>query len=318
MIKVSKYLPENILTNKDLEYLGWSAKKIFKKTGIAQRHISSKDETALDLAFNATLNLFDDFSIDKDEVDYILYCTQSPDYTLPNNVSILHKKLDLRNDIGSLEFNQGCSGYIYGLSIAKSFIMSGMVKNVLFVTSDTYTKYIQNDDRANKTIFGDGATATFLDKNTIEKFGEFIFGTDGTGANNLCVNESGLSNKKLTNEGYDNSLFMNGSEIFNFTLVNVPASIESILVKNDKTLDDIDHFLFHQANEFMLDHLRDKIGIPKEKFHKCIENNGNTVSSSIPILINSLNEKDILKSGDIILLIGFGVGYSWGTTVIEY
>ncbi|MDD2886291.1 MAG: ketoacyl-ACP synthase III [Aliarcobacter sp.] len=318
MFKVGTYLPKKVLSNEDLEYLGWSAKKIFVKTGISQRHVTIDNETALDLAYHACEDLFSEHRIDKKEVDYILYCTQSPDYNLPNNVSILHKKLNLSNNIPTLEVNQGCSGYIYGLSLAKALINSNLATKVLLVTSDTYTKYIDNEDRANKTIFGDGATATLLTKDEVNKFGEFIFGTDGNGSCNLCVNNSGLSKEKLTSEGFENKLFMNGSEIFNFTLEAVPASIEKVLEKNNIKFEEIDYFLFHQANNFMLEHLREKLNIPKEKFPKFIENTGNTVSSTIPFLINDLNEKQILKKGDKLLLIGFGVGYSWGTTIIEY
>ena len=318
MFKIGTYLPEKVLSNEDLEYLGWSAKKILLKTGIKKRHVTQENETALDLAFKACTNLFSKYEIDKNEVDYILYCTQSPDYNLPNNVSILHKKLNLKNDIASLEFNQGCSGYIYGVSLAKALITSNLAKKVLLVTADTYTKYIDDEDRANKTIFGDGATATLLTSNEVEKFGEFIFGTDGNGSCNLCVNNSGLAKNKLTEEGFENKLFMNGSEIFNFTLETVPSSIEKILEKNKLNFENIDYFLFHQANNFMLEHLREKLNIPREKFPKFIENTGNTVSSTIPFLINDLNEKQILKEGDKLLLIGFGVGYSWGTTIIEY
>ena len=158
----------------------------------------------------------------------------------------------------------------------------------------------------------------YLQKNETDKFGEFIFGTDGKGSCNLCVNNSGLSKEKLTLEGFEDKLFMNGSEIFNFTLEAVPYSIEKVLEKNSLNFEDIDYFLFHQANDFMLEHLREKLNIPKEKFPKFIENTGNTVSSTIPFLINDLNEKQILKKGDKLLLIGFGVGYSWGTTIIEY
>lgn len=318
MFKIGTYLPEKVLSNEDLEYLGWSAKKIFSKTGIKERHITKVDETALDLAFNACKNLFVKYDIDKNEVDYILYCTQSPDYNLPNNVSILHKKLELRNDIASLEYNQGCSGYIYGLSLAKALLSSNLAKNVLLVTTDTYTKYIDENDRANKTIFGDGATATYLTLKEIEKFGQFIFGTDGKGASNLCINNSGLSKEALTLEGFEDKLFMNGTEIFNFTLEAVPSSIESVLKKNELNIDDIDYFCFHQANNFMLEHLRMKLNIPEDKFPKFIETTGNTVSSTIPLLINDLNQKNIFKKGDKLLLIGFGVGYSWGTTIIEY
>ncbi|WP_198305855.1 3-oxoacyl-ACP synthase III family protein [Arcobacter vandammei] len=318
MFKIGTFLPKKVLSNEDLEYLGWSAKKIFAKTGIKQRHVASKNETALDLAYSACNDLFSKYNIDKNEVDYILYCTQSPDYNLPNNVSILHKRLNLPNNIPSLEYNQGCSGYIYGLSLAKAFINTNLATKVLLVTTDTYTKYIDNQDRANKTIFGDGATATLLSKEEISKFGEFIFGTDGNGSCSLCVNNSGLSKEKLTLEGFENKLFMNGSEIFNFTIETIPNSIKAVLEKNNLKFEEIDYFLFHQANDFMLEHLREKLEIPEEKFPKFIENSGNTVSSTIPLLINNLNEKQVLKKGDKLLLIGFGVGYSWGATIIEY
>jgi 3-oxoacyl-[acyl-carrier-protein] synthase-3 len=318
MFKVGTYLPQKVLSNQDLEYLGWSAKKIFTKTGISQRHVTIENETALDLACYACEDLFFKYEIDKKEVDYILYCTQSPDYNLPNNVSILHKKLKLSNNIASLEFNQGCSGYIYGLSLAKALISSNLATKVLLITADTYTKYIDNEDRANKTIFGDGATATLLTKDEIDKFGEFIFGTNGDGSCNLCVNNSGLSKEKLTQDGFEDKLFMNGSEIFNFTLEAVPASVEKVLEKNNIKFEEIDYFLFHQANNFILEHLREKLNIPKDKFPKFIENTGNTISSTIPFLINDLNAKKILKKGDKLLLIGFGVGYSWGTIIIEY
>ncbi len=318
MFRIGTYLPQEILTNEGLEYLGWSAKKIFAKTGIKSRHVSVENETALDLAQKACENLFDKYKIDRNVIDYVLYCTQSPDYNLPNNVSLLHKRLGLNNSIASLEFNQGCSGYIYGLSLAKALIGSNLATKVLLVTSDTYTKYIDENDRANKTIFGDGATATLLTAKEVNKMGEFVFGTNGNGASNLCINNSGLSKEKLTTDGFKDKLFMNGSEIFNFSLEAVPASIEKVLEKNTLSFEDIDYFLFHQANNFMLEHLRNKLEIPVNKFPKFIENNGNTVSSTIPLLINNLNENNILKQGDKILLIGFGVGYSWGTTVIEY
>lgn len=318
MFKIGTFLPKKVLSNEDLGYLGWSAKKIFAKTGIKQRHVASENETALDLAYNACNDLFSKYNINKNEVDYILYCTQSPDYNLPNNVSILHKRLNLPNNIPSLEYNQGCSGYIYGLSLAKALINTNLATKVLLVTTDTYTKYIDNQDRANKTIFGDGATATLLSKDEVDKFGEFIFGTDGNGSCNLCVNNSGLSKEKLTNEGFENKLFMNGSEIFNFTIETIPNLIKAVLEKNNLKFEEVDCFLFHQANDFMLEHLREKLEIPQEKFPKFIENSGNTVSSTIPFLINSLNEKQVLKKGDKLLLIGFGVGYSWGATIIEY
>lgn len=317
MFKIGSYLPKKILANEDLEYLGWSAKKIFAKTGIKQRHISNINETALDLAVCACKDLFCKYNIDKNKIDYLLYCTQSPDFVLPNNVSILHKSLNLSKNIPSLEFNHGCSGYIYGLSLAKALISSSQAKNILLVTSDTYTKYIDENDRANKTIFGDGATATYLSVDDVKKFGHFVFGTDGDGSCNLCVNGSGLSKNKLTEDGFENRLYMNGSEIFNFTLERVPKAIDDVLKKNNLEFENIDYFLFHQANDFMLEHLREKLNISSNRFPKFIENSGNTVSSTIPMLINNLNNNNQFKNGDMILLIGFGVGYSWGSTIVK-
>lgn len=318
MLKIGRGLPERELTNEALEYLGWSAKKIEAKTGIFKRHIASETQGALDLAYDACEDLFSDPKIKREEIDYLLYCTQSPDYLLPNNVTLLHRRLGLEKKCASLEFNQGCSGYLYGLSLAKALILSHQASNVLLVTADTYSKYIHPDDRSNKTIFGDASTATLLTQNEVEKFGEFVFGTDGSGAVNLCVNNRGLSSRPLTQEGYENSLYMNGGEIFNFTLEAVPTAIKNVLEKNSVEYEDIDYFLFHQANRFMLKHLRQKLEIPPEKFPIYIKETGNTVSSTIPLLLDQMIKNGKLRGGEKLLLIGFGVGYSWGTTVIEY
>jgi len=318
MFKIGTYLPDWIVSNEDLEYLGWSAKKIYAKTGIRQRHQVEEGQSALDLAQNACENLFGKYDLERQEIDYLLYCTQSPDYIIPASVNLLHKRLGLRGDTPSLEYNHGCSGYIYGLSLAKALIESGLASKLLLVTSDTYSRYIDENDRTNKTIFGDGATATLLDIENVRKFGNFIFETNGDGACNLCVNKSGLSDVVLSSEGMEKKLYMNGGEIFNFTLDKVPTTIQRVLERNSVGFDEIDYFIFHQANDFMLEYLRQKLEVPVERFPKYLENIGNTVSSTIPFLLNNMNEKELFKSGDRLLLIGFGVGYSLGATVIEY
>ncbi len=318
MFRIGTCLPGKIVTNEDLKYLGWSAKKIYAKTGIRQRHCVDKDETALDLAQSACDDLFGKYGIEREGIDYLLYCTQSPDHIIPASVNLLHKRLGLRSEIASLEYNHGCSGYLYGLSLAKALIESGMASRLLLVTADTYSRYIDANDRANKTIFGDGATATLLEATDVAKFGSFIFETNGEGACNLCVNRSGLSDEILSPEGMEKKLYMNGGEIFNFTLERVPSAIARVLEKNDVSFEDIDHFAFHQANDFMLEYLRQKLQVPAEKFPKYLENIGNTVSSTIPFLLNDLNGKGTLQRGEKLLLIGFGVGYSLGATVIEY
>jgi 3-oxoacyl-[acyl-carrier-protein] synthase-3 len=328
-MKISYYLPSKIEDNQTFEALGWPSKKIFAKTGIRQRHISAPNETALDLAVRGCETLFADHSIDRTAIDYILYCTQSPDFIIPGNAGLLQFRLGLSNSIGAVDINQGCTGYVYALSLAKGLLATQQAHSILIITTDTYTKYIHPLDRANRSIFGDGASATLLEQNDVESIGQFIFGTDGSGAQNICVKTSGLKYPKNAqtsieqtddsgNVRSDDNLYMNGSEVFSFTLEHVPAAVTAILAKHALTLNDIDHFVFHQANGFILTHLRDKIGIPEEKFSISMENTGNTVSSTIPIVLSDLMRTKTVKENDRVMLVSFGVGYSWAATILTY
>ena len=301
---ISIYLPDTLLTNDELAkvFPEWTSDKISAKTGIASRHIVSADETSLDLAVRAAQGLFKSGAITAQHIDFLLLCTQSPIYQLPSTACLLHERLGLREDAGALSFDHGCSGFIYGLSIAKGLICGGMAKNVLLVTAETYSKYISPEDKSTRTIFGDGAAAVILDENDIAKIGAFSFGTDGSGAEKLIVR--------------DNKLFMDGPEIFNFTLEIVPKTIEDVLKKNNMSRDDVDLYVFHQANKFMLDTIRKMNGLPRDKFYVNLEDTGNTVSSTIPIALKQLDESGRLKSGMKVLLMGFGVGLSWGATII--
>ena len=303
-MKISYTLPDKALTNAELSvlYPEWTAEKILSKTGIASRHVVSDDETALDLAEGAAKKLFEEHNVSPDTVDFLLLCTQSSTYKLPSTSCLLHERLGLRKDIGTLAYDHGCSGFIYGLSLAKGILAGGMAKNVLLVTSETYTKYIAPEDKSTRTIFGDGAAATLIDEECASKIGTFAFGSDGTGAERLIVR--------------DGKLFMDGPEIFNFTLDIVPKTMETVLAKNGLTRDDIDLYVFHQANKFMLDTIRKVNGLPRDKFYVNLENTGNTVSSTIPIALKQLADAGKLKSGMRIMLMGFGVGLSWGATVI--
>lgn len=303
MIKTAYYLPENKLTNTDLVKLfpEWTEEKIIAKTGIAQRHIS-KSEAAIDLAEQAVKSLFKLEDINSGQVDYLLLCTQSSEYKLPSSACLLQNRLGIPTSAGALAFDHGCSGYIYGLSLAKGLIMGGMAKNVLLVTAETYSKYVAPEDKSTRTIFGDGAAATLIDVEMANKIGEFSFGTDGSGAEKLIVR--------------DGRLFMDGPEIFNFTLDIVPKTMEDVLAKNHLTRNDIDLFVFHQANKFMLDTIRKVNGLPRDKFYVNLENTGNTVSSTIPIALKQLDDAGRLKSGMKVMLMGFGVGLSWGATIV--
>jgi 3-oxoacyl-[acyl-carrier-protein] synthase-3 len=323
---VESYFPEKVLTNDmiSLEFPAWDSVKIQEKVGIKSRYIVNENETALDLAFNAATKALSRY--DKNKIDFVILCTQSPEYILPTTACILQAKLGLNKNIGAFDFNLGCSGYIYGLGISKSLINTNMAKSVLLITSETYTKHINKLDFANRSIFGDAATATIVEVSENESLHEFVFGTDGDGFSNLIIPNGGARNNydynpilldaENGNKRTDNDLYMNGPEIFNFTISTIPKLIKDILEKNKLDILEIDYFIFHQANKFMLDYLRKKMNVDPQKFYNNILETGNTVSSTIPIALIDCMENEKLKKGDKVLLCGFGVGYSWGATII--
>lgn len=308
---VSVQLPEQLLTNEELEqeFPDFKAAKIEKKIGVKSRHVVTSGETALDLAEKAAKRLLTECP-QAAETDFLLYCTQSPDYFLPPGACILQKRLGLKNEIGALDYNLGCSGFIYGLALAQGLIRGGIARKVLLLTAETYSKHLRRDDKSDRSIFGDGAAATLIGASEQEHFGHFVLGTDGRGAENLIVKNGAFRNPSDGSEG--DFLYMNGPEIFNFTIETIPTLVEKVLQRNSIGLQEVDHFVFHQANKYMLNYLGMKIGIPAERFHIDMEDTGNTVSASIPILLNKLLQKGIIHSGDRLLLAGFGVGYSYG------
>lgn len=325
--KIGYYLPEKVVTNDELSLLfpEWSSNGIYEKVGILERRIVSPNETGLDLAEKASLEALKDF--DKNSIDFIIYCTQSPDYFLPTTACLLQDRLGLRRDIGAFDFNLGCSGYIYGLMIAKGFINANLANTILLVMAETYSKYIHPEDKGNLSIFGDGAAATILTKSENEQIFDFVVGTDGRGWDKLIVHNGAAKNRNsqtFINTSDENVnpfppdyLFMDGPEIFNFTIKNVPGLVANTLKKNNLTMDEIDYVIFHQANKYMLEYLRKKIDIPESKFHIDLKHTGNTVSATIPIALANCIGNNLVKKGDKILLVGFGVGYSWGATIIE-
>ena len=329
-IKAIEYvLPEKVLTNEELAQIcgDWTAEKILEKTGIVSRHVVSADECASDLAARAAKKLFESRVITPGNIDFILLATQSPDYLLPTTACILQDRLSILQTAGALDFNLGCSAYIYGLAMAKSFINTGIANNVLLLTAETYTKYINPLDKSTRTIFGDAAAATLICDEG-HAIGDFDLGTDGSSKDVLIVPSGGArlprSEATAKEQEYNgciraqDNLFMDGTEVFNFTIRVVPKSIKNILEKHSLTLDDIDLFVFHQANKFMLEFLRKKIEIPKEKFYINMQDIGNTVSATIPIALKRAEKEGRLHKGDKVLITGFGVGLSWGSTIITW
>lgn len=306
-MKIEYYLPGKELPNTELAALfpEWSADKILSKTGIASRHVVSDGEDVVDLAEAACRKLFDKEQINISGVDFVLLCTQSPRYRLPSTACLLQNRLGISTNAGALDFDLGCSGFVYGLSLAKGLVRGGIAKNVLLVTAETYTKYIGEMDKSTRTIFGDGAAATLIDAEAVDSIGAFVLGTDGSGAEKLILREG-------------KNLFMDGPEIFNFTLDVVPKTIDAVCGKNGVARDEIDLFVFHQANKFMLDTIRKVTGLPKDRFYVNLEDTGNTVSSTIPIALKRAESEGKLRTGMKVMILGFGVGLSWGGTIVQY
>lgn len=329
---VKSYLPPTKLTNEDLakRFPDWDIEKTFQSTGVAVRSIAAPDQCTSDLGVIAAQNLFASGVGNPEDIDFLLFCTQLPDYFLPASACTIQSRLGLRNDCGALDFNLGCSGYVYGLALSKSLIEDGLANNVLLIVGDTLSKVINPKDRGSLALFSDGASATLISSIIDEEefIGPFIFGTDGTGAKNLIIPAGGFrlpSNQDTAIARDDESgifrsaedLFMDGAEIFNFSLQTVPKSINHLIERCQLTLDNIDFFIFHQANKFMLEALRRKIKIPKEKFSINLENYGNTSSATIPMALEVALENKLIKKNSKVLLCGFGVGYSWAATLIK-
>lgn len=326
---ISYYLPERIVTNEELleEFPEWSVEKVAAKVGVTSRHLSAPDETAGDMAEKAARKLFQEYHISPEMIDFVMLCTQSPDYFLPSTACTLQARLGIPTSAGAFDYNLGCSGCVYGLALAKGLITGGIAKNVLLLTAETYQKYLHPSDKSNRSIFGDGAAACLISTEGFAEIGDFILGTDGSGADTLMVRTGASRSPKPTGycsedaDGhlhFDDYLYMNGSAIFNFTLEVVPTIIRDVLSRNRMTPEDIDYYVFHQANRFMLNTIRKVCGLPKDKFYIQMEETGNTVSSTVLIALKDNLDKGTITSGMKIMIAGFGVGLSWGGTVLQF
>lgn len=299
---IAYYLPETILTNEQLasEFPEWTTEKIAGKVGIAERHIAAPNETASDMAVAAAECLFAE-GYNREKIDFVLLCTQSPDYMLPSSACIVQHRLGLSTKCGAFDFNLGCSGYEYGLIVAKSLIVSGVAHNVLLLTAEMYTKYLSQEDKGNRTIFSDGASATWVGTEGFAEIGECSLGTDGGGADYLI---------KRPNE----PLYMDGGAIFDFSADVVPMMVEDVLHKSGLNHNDINLWVFHQANKYMINYIRKLLEIEKDRFYICMEHMGNTVSSTIPIAMVEARKEGRLHGN--VMLAGFGVGLSWGAVLL--
>jgi 3-oxoacyl-[acyl-carrier-protein] synthase-3 len=332
---IEYYLPDRVLGNSELakEFPDWSMEKILEKTGISERRIAGDNQCSSDLAVAAAQKLFASGACSPSDIDYLLLCTQSPDYFLPTTACLVQDRLGIGTHAGALDFNLGCSGFVYGLGLAKGLIESRHAQGVLLITAETYSKFIHPRDKSVRTLFGDAAAATFIRKTECDgedsagRIGPFVWGTDGRGAHNLIVPVGGMrereAGEEVAQDDFGNArtrrnLYMNGPEILQFTLRVVPEAVRRLLSLARLEIEDIDLFVFHQANQYMLDYLRNKLKIPPAKFAVCLRHCGNTVSSTIPIALKHAVAEGVLRSGSTVMLAGFGVGYSWGAALVQW
>jgi 3-oxoacyl-[acyl-carrier-protein] synthase-3 len=327
---LSAYLPEKVLDNAELvrQFGTWTEEKIFGKTGVARRHVVD-GELVSDLAVKAGEKLFAEHGVSREDIDFLLLCTECPDHFLPATACIVQDRLGLRKNAGALDYNLGCSGYVYGLALAKGLIAGGVARKVLLITAETITRTIHPKDKSTRAIFGDAATATLLEASREEGVGRFELGTDGSGASKLIIpagawaRPSSPETRAETTNRWGNvrtpeNLYLNGPEVLGFTLEVAPPCFDSILALNGASLSEIKLVVLHQASRMLLEKVRGALEIPEEKFVLDIENYGNTVSCTIPIALRDMELAGRLKKGDKALIMGFGVGLSWGGTVLTW
>lgn len=322
---IESYLPERVLTNEELasRFEGWTAQKIYEKTGIRERRIVADGELASDLGVKAAQKLFQVHGVDPRDVDFIVFCTQSPDYALPTTACLVQHRLGVRTSAGALDINLGCSAFPYGLGLAKGLIETGQAESVLFITAETFSLHLSPEDVSVRAIFGDGAAATLVcGTDKVDEGGEwlgpFCYGTDGAGASKLILRRGSLREPSCFDARWGGALDMNGGDVFAFTLKEVPKCVGRLLDDAGLGLCDIDAFVFHQANRFMLEHLRKKLEIPESRFVYALEDCGNTVCATIPIALQRAVESERIVDGNLVALVGFGVGYSWSGAVIRW
>jgi 3-oxoacyl-[acyl-carrier-protein] synthase-3 len=305
------YLPGKIIDNQYLhEKYGIDIEFLEKKVGIKKRHIAAEGETTSEMATKAARILTERNSVKLDSVDLLILCTQNPDYKLPTTACIVQNNLKLKTSGIAFDINLGCSGFIYSLVIAGNFLKTGLAKCGMIIMADQYSKIIDYKDKNTASLFGDAASASLVEPCAdSEGVIDTVFGTDGSNADKLIVYNSGVA----LNPEKNKFLFMDGREIFKFSVQVVPASVNEILIKNNLRIADIRYFIFHQANKYMLNEIQKRLNISDSQMVIDLENYGNTVSSTIPIAYKNILMQKTLRKNDLIIFCGFGVGLSWGT-----
>ena len=325
---LSAVVPKRIINNRDFTglYSNKEIENIIKTTGISERRFADAEVCSSDLCYLAAEKLLDEMNIDRDSIDLLIFLSQTPDYHLPATAPLLQNRLNLSKNCGAFDINLACSGYVYGLSTAFAYASQKGINNVLLLVGETLSKITSEHDKATCLLFGDGGTATLIGKSENALPSYFSLNSDGSGSDVMKISGGGYRNKssvetlklKEHKDGSicsDEHLFMDGMEVFNFTMREVPKDIKNIIKFSKKRLDQIDYIIFHQANKFMTDFFAKKLKYPLNKVPYSLHKFGNTSSVSIPLTMVS-EMRDSLQNQQVILS-GYGAGLSWATAIIE-
>lgn len=319
-------LPKQTVTAGEVaHWTGADPSFVAEKIGFYQRHFLAADEAPSSLAAAALTTLLEDQSaLDKDEVDALIVITQTPDYSIPHLSAQLQTLCGLPDHVAAFDLSLGCSGWVYGLSVARGMMHAENWRNAVVVTCDPYSKIMSPTDRATATVFGDAAAATWLSRDDGAVIGSFDFGTDGSGADGLILRAgrgampvTSIFSRKTTALPADEQLYMDGRAILTFMLERVPNSVDRCIARNSLTRDDVDIFVFHQASKYMVELLRRNLGLDETRAPFLLGDIGNCVSSTIPIALERLGSLGQL-GGKRVIVSGFGVGLSWATTLLSF
>ena len=320
---IGAYVPKKILTNFDLEKMvDTSDEWIKKRTGIEVRHIAEKDEATSDLAYEAAKVAIKRANIEAKDIDCIILATISPDYfCMPSTACLVAEKLGIEG-VMAFDISAACSGFVYSLSIAKSFIESGLKKNVLVIGAEKLSAITDYSDRGTCVIFGDGAGAAVIgsteDKN--EAIVDVMAASDGK-YSNLLITPGGGSKYPASKETLEKNMHfmkMAGNETFKIAVKTLTEDVIEILKRNGLKSEDVDRFIPHQANYRIIEYVRAKLDFPKERTVVTVAKYGNTSAASIPMAINDAFESNNLKYGDLMLLDTFGGGLTWGSALVRF
>lgn len=289
-------------------------RKVVSMAGVKKRHMSDGSICSSDLCLQAAGDLLADLGWAPDTVDALILVTQTPDYFLPSTSCLIHRDLGLSDRCATFDVGLGCSGYPYGMWLASMMINAGL-NRVLVLHGETPTLFLNPDDRATYLLFGDAGSATAVERTDDENTWHFILQTDGSGYDNLIVSAGGFRNRFSENSG-EYCLSMNGADLFNFTIKRVPPLIIETLELSGMDVNDVDCYVFHQSNRFMMNHIAKKCGLPSDRIPIILEKFGNAGGPSVPLTITRGIDRDAITDGYSLMLLGYGVGLSWGSGLV--